>query len=352
MESVKIERLDHHGLVAGIIDELKLVEIIDRRLPSDDQETISAGEAVKAMVINGLGFCNRPLMLTPQFYQNLPMELLFRPGVKAEHFNRHKLGRTLDEIHAYGCDLLFSELALSACNQEGVDRRNNSLDSTSFSLSGRYEGGAEEQAIEITYGYSKDHRPDLKQAVQEMLVSQDGGVPLFMKSHDGNASDSVLFRQRAEALLEEFKSSDAPRYLIADSKLYSKKGAEFLSQLAFITRIPSSLKREQQATRAALAKPNDWVDLSPGYRYQPLELTHYGIEQRWLVIYSDGAYQRASETLANAEQRERQRLDKGLFHLQAQRFASREEAEKAVNALARTANYHLLQALEWVPHKR
>ncbi len=56
VESVKIERLDHHGLVAGIIDELKLVELIDRRLPSDDQETVSAGEAVKAMVINGLGF--------------------------------------------------------------------------------------------------------------------------------------------------------------------------------------------------------------------------------------------------------------------------------------------------------
>jgi hypothetical protein len=43
-----------------------------------------------------------------------------------------------------------------------------------------------------------------------------------------------------------------------------------------------------------LAKPNDRVELSPGYRYQRLELTHYGIEQRWLVIYSDGAYQRAS----------------------------------------------------------
>ncbi len=127
MESVKIERLDHHGLVAGIIDELKLVELIDGRLPSDEQETVSAGEAVKAMVINGLGFCNRPLMLTPQFYQNLPMELLFRPGVTAEHFNRHKLGRTLDEIQAYGCDLLFSELALSVCDQEGVDRRNFSI---------------------------------------------------------------------------------------------------------------------------------------------------------------------------------------------------------------------------------
>ena len=320
MSSLAIERLDHHGLVSGIIDDLKLVEIIDQRIPADEQSAVSAGEAVKAMIINGLGFCNKPLMLTPQFYDNLPMELLFRPGVEAEHFNRHKLGRTLDEIHTYGCDTLFSELALSA------------------SLTGAYEGQADEQAIAITYGHSKDHRPDLKQAVQEMLVSQDGGVPLFMKSHDGNASDSVIFRQRAEALLEEFKRSEGPRYLIADSKLYAKKGAEFLSRLRFITRVPSSLKLEQEVTQAALAKPEHWVELSPKYRYQRIEHTHYGIEQRWLVVYSDGAYQRAGEALARATDKERESLEKEAFHLQAQRFASREEAENALNALARTAN--------------
>ena len=96
MESIRVERLDHHGLVASIVDELKLTEIIDQRVASDEQSVVTVGEAVKAMILNGLGFSNRPLMLTPQFYQNLPIELLFRADVKAEHFNRHKLGRTLD----------------------------------------------------------------------------------------------------------------------------------------------------------------------------------------------------------------------------------------------------------------
>ena len=52
----------------------------DARIEADAQETVTAGEAVKAMIINGLGFSNRPLMLTPPFFENLPMELLFRPG--------------------------------------------------------------------------------------------------------------------------------------------------------------------------------------------------------------------------------------------------------------------------------
>jgi transposase len=95
----------------------------------------------------------------------------------------------------YGCDAVFSEMALSSCAQEGVDVRHNSLDSTSFSLTGTYDVADDEQAMQITYGHSKDHRPDLKQAVEELLVSQDGGIPLFMKIHDGNASDSRILRR-------------------------------------------------------------------------------------------------------------------------------------------------------------
>lgn len=56
MDSIKVERLDHHGIVAGIINELKIVEIIDAQIEADEQEEITTGEAIKAMIINGLGF--------------------------------------------------------------------------------------------------------------------------------------------------------------------------------------------------------------------------------------------------------------------------------------------------------
>ena len=68
-------------------------------------------------------------------------------------FNRFKLGRTLDEVHGYGCDLLFSELALAVCAQEGIAQRFYHLDTTSFSLSGDYVPESDEQAITITHGY-------------------------------------------------------------------------------------------------------------------------------------------------------------------------------------------------------
>ena len=141
-------------------------------------------------------------------------------------FNRFKLGRTLEEVNTYGSDLLFSEIALVVCHHEAIDQRFNHLDTTSFSLTGDYVPESDEQAITITHGYSKDHRPDLKQAVLELMVSQDGGVPLVSKTWDGNASDSQIFQDRAKALLSTFAQSPTPRYLIADSKPYSRHSAQ------------------------------------------------------------------------------------------------------------------------------
>jgi transposase len=177
------------------------------------------------MILNGLGFANRPVSLTPQFFANKPLDLLFREGLCAAMFNRFKLGRTLDEAYAYGCDLLFHELALAVCAQEGIDLRFHHLDTTSFALSGAYVPDSDEQAITITHGYSRDHRPDLKQVVLELMVSQDGGVPLVSKSWDGNTSDIAVFQERAQALMAAFQNAPSPRYLIADSKLYHEDNA-------------------------------------------------------------------------------------------------------------------------------
>jgi transposase len=110
MESVRVERLDHLGVIAEVMKDLGLIDMIDARLVPDKQEGLTPGEAIAGMILNGLGFANRPLSLTPQFFANTPLGLLFREGVHAEMFNRFKLGRTLDEVYTYGCDLLYTQV--------------------------------------------------------------------------------------------------------------------------------------------------------------------------------------------------------------------------------------------------
>ena len=78
MEDLKVERLDHLGIISGVIKELGIIEMIDNRIAPDDQEEITTGEAVAGMLLNGLGFSQRPPSLTPQFFANKPLERLFR----------------------------------------------------------------------------------------------------------------------------------------------------------------------------------------------------------------------------------------------------------------------------------
>lgn len=355
--NLKIKRLDHHGIVSGVIDDLRVVELIDQQLPQDEKQEITPGEAVKGMIMNGLGFSNRPLSLSPQFFTNLPLEHLFRTGVEASHFNRHKLGRTLDQCYDFGCESLFSLLAHQACEIEQVDTKFNSLDSTSYSLTGQYACDEEDTSdgdeipIQIKHGYSKDHRPDLKQVVQEMIVSQDGGIPLACKNWDGNASDTTIFKERAKALVEEFKATDAPKFCVADSKLYHQANAEFLSQLNFITLIPSTIKLERQHIDNAL-KQNDWINLDDNYRYVVVKVNHFDMAQRWLVVYSQAAQECAQKSVKRQVAKELSTLEKNLFHLQAQRFACETDALKALAELAKKQKYHHLTHTESIAHNQ
>jgi len=311
MEVTASKQLDHHGIVPGVIDDLGISKLIDERLPCDEQCRISQGQAIAAMIINCLGFTSKPLSLTPHFFKSKAMDVLFGQEIDPEAFNRHRLGRCLDAIADYGCDTLFTELAQHICKAEQVDQKFLSLDTSSHTVTGEYDQATDEHEITVTYGYSKARRPDLKQVVQELVVSQDGGIPLMSKSFDGNASDNKIFQSRCRGLLDQFKQADGPEYLIADSKLYCSSNAENLSQMPFITRIPGMLKPEQQTIQQAL-QATQWHKLDQENQYYECEIKHFNISQRWLVVYSDPAAKRARESLTRQVKMERDDLQKRL----------------------------------------
>jgi len=350
INNCSVERLDHFGVVAGVIKDLNIVGMIDERLGTYSGETLTAGEAVAGMIINGLGFSNRPVSLTPQFFENKPLSLLFREGVEAKDFNRFKLGRVLDRCHNYGTELLFSEISLNVCHQEEVNTQFNSLDTTSFTLSGDYVSESEEDTIEVKLGHSKDHRPDLKQVMLEMMVSHDGGIPLLGKSLDGNASDNVVFTERTKDLIEEFKGTETPRYLIADSKLYNEKNASNLKELPFITRVPNTIKLVGKTIEEALDVPNNWQFLDDDRKMQSFMIDHYGIEQRWHVVSSEMSQQRAEKKVNKRVKKEAKSIEKQLFHLQAKRFKCLGDAEAAVSELSKKWKNYQLKEYKIVEH--
>ncbi len=150
-------------------------------------------------------------------------------------------------------------------------------------------------------------------------------MPLMSQSWDGNASDTKIFQERAHALMATFKDSPVPRYLIADAKLYSEENAAHLKELGFITRIPGTLKLVIQVIGQAFTW-DTWQCLNAAMRYHAIELCHSGMAQRWLVVSSRVSFARVEARVNKECQREAEAIEKQLFHLQATRFETPDQA--------------------------
>lgn len=342
---MEIKKVDHLGIVAGVIKDLGIIETIDKLIGTDEQEIITTGEAIAGMIINGLGFASRSMSLTPQFFETKALDILLRKGVEAKHLNRFKLGRSLDKVYDYGCEKLFSSVAINVCRKEKIDISFVHGDTTTFSLDGEYDVDIDSQPVKIVRGYSKDKRPDLKQVVLELMCSQDGGIPLLSKTWNGNESDSCILRERVKNFFKVFKNEKKLRCFIADSKVYNKKNGSYLKQINFITRIPSTVKLENEFIDKAINGKNDWKKINEKNKTKVFFVSHYGIKQRWVVVYSQSAHNRASKSIKKNVDREKQAIKKVINQLRKQKFACKKDAMTALNNSTKKLFYHQIQGI-------
>jgi transposase len=132
ISEVKIKNLDHLGIVAGLIDEIRIVEIINSKLGIDPREKISAGTVVKAILINGLGFVSRPLYLFSQFFEDKGIEELLGEEIKTDYINDDKIGRVMDELYKHGLNDIFIEVVLSVIKKFKIETKYSHLEATSL----------------------------------------------------------------------------------------------------------------------------------------------------------------------------------------------------------------------------
>lgn len=327
------QTLDHLGLVAGMYDELGIGEVIDRAIPQDlDKRQVAVGQAVKAMVLNGLGFVNQRLYLVPQFFWDKPTERLVGEGIRPEHLNDDVLGRALDKLYASGVTELYGLIAPSAVQRLGLTVRFAQWDSTSFPVDGQYnsESGAEAGVIHLTRGYSRDHRADLNPVTLQLIVDRQGGLPLLMQPLDGNPEDKRSFRQTLQGYLGQLRTTYELDYLVADSALYTAETLPLLNATRWITRVPSTLKAAQAALRQA--DPDTMTRLDEQTRYHTLTTAYAGVSQRWLVVYSAAAHQRARKSVRRQCLKHTEAHTKAFATLSAQTFACAADAQKALAA--------------------
>ncbi len=299
-QSFETKRIDHLGIVAGICHEIGLIGAIDQAVGPSERK-VSCGAAVQAMVLNGLGFTSRALYLMPQYLHNKPVDLLVAPDLEAEEFNDDTLGRSLDQLFEAGVTEVFAEVAARALRVYGIEHHFYHLDSSSFHLHGQYS--AEEpqiEAIEITYGYSKEHRPDLKQVVVNLITGHRSQLPVWMEALSGNSSDKESFPKTVHAFYQQMKAEQTV-YFVVDSALYSAENLQGLGEVRWLTRVPETLAEAKRLL--AETDPDQMTELPDGYAYLEVPSEYAGIAQRWLQLAGSPSSCPSKASKANAPMR-------------------------------------------------
>jgi transposase len=323
--------LDHLGLVAGMYDELEIGEVIDQIIPQDhEKRKVSMGQAVKAMVLNGLGFVNKPLYLVPRFFVNKPVERLVGEGIRAEELNDDVLGRSLDTLYAVGVTELYTLISQHACLKLDLAANFGHMDSTSFHTDGVYnsETGAKDGVIHLTRGYSRDHRPDLNQVMLALIVESQTGIPLLMKPLSGNSSDKQAFAAIIVAHIDRLQVDYGIEYMVADSALDTKENLQrFGETIKWISRVPETIKEAKEAIDHV--EFDAMLPLDEIYKYAMLTSTYGEIAQRWMVVHSEAARRRAVKTVTRSLIKQSEQEMQAFHKLCRQEFACAPEAEQA-----------------------
>jgi transposase len=298
------------------------------------------------MVLNGLGFSNRQLYLVPQFFANKPVEHLLGPGITAEMLNDDCLGRTLDWLYAHDLTKLFAGIASRARRIFGIKAEQVHVDTTSFSVSGEYTNAAskakepaeaeesttpEAALIAITYGYSRDHRDDLKQWMLALATTHEGDVPLFLQPLDGNRSDQVSLLAAIQTIQAQLREAggEASVY-VADNGGYSESNMKQLNQagIKWVSRVSET----STEARTVLQEGSDaWQHSEDGTMHwfcREMELPQ-GTE-RWVIVRTQASEQRAQRSMQRQMSKAQASWQQKCWHLANRRFACEADARAAL----------------------
>jgi transposase len=238
-------------IINHVLDRLGLPGLLAGVLPAGDARQKLAPAAAIRVVVTNLVLGREPLYGLGEWAARYDPGLLGLTETEVDGINDDRVGRALEALFDADRASLLTAVVLRAVHEFAVDTTQLHNDSTSISVHGAYRaaggtvrGGKPTAAI--TFGHSKDHRPDLKQLVWILTVAADGAVPLAYRLADGNTSDDPTHIPTWDGLVAMLGRSDF--LYIADSKLCSRAAMGHIAGRGgrFITVLPRS--RAEDAT--------------------------------------------------------------------------------------------------------
>ena len=342
----------HLPLVRAIVDRLGILPAVEERCPRHPLNRVSDAQCVLALILNVL--CGRPALYRMEgWLERLDMELLFGEDAAADAFNDTRLAEALDHLDAAGTDTILADIVRAYLAEESQPRAFSAHhDTTSVTLFGAYEAESQPQPA---HGYSKDHRPDLKQLIYGLTLHGAVGMPLVSSVEAGNTSDPVAARDHLARLVEVLPEEHEVT-LVGDCKLVDARtiGRILRAGLHFVSLLPDTFNARKELIEEAWKERPDaesWPVLAekPGRRKADPHTEYRGwsfdrdfrtvledadgegpasIEQlRFLVVWSGALAQRFDAALDDKLDREASKLQTGVRRANKRGFLCERDAE-------------------------
>jgi len=281
--SLSTERLGPLPLINHFIERLKLEPLLARFGPAPHPRRRLPFE-------KGVGVLLRSVLVEREpIYRQHETISTFSPtafGLKrelVEHVSDDTIGRALDHLFDADRGALLTEVVVTAANEFGFSFDELHNDSTSIHLTGQYRAARGrklrgKRAPFVTYGYSKDHRPDLKQLLFILTTSVEG-VPVQFRCEAGNKNDSRTHEETSDALGRAAGRTDF--LYVADSKLCNADAMEHIDRRGgrFVTVLPRTRSEDKDFREWIQTNEPSWEIV----RDRPHPRRQGGPRDRWWV---------------------------------------------------------------------
>lgn len=327
----------YHPLLGHLMWQMGLPETINDMTGAAEHDTlVDLGTATAAMIQHILG--DEPIRLyrLEDFFgrQAIPLILPWQPELPPSAFNDDMAGRALDALHAAGPQKVFSALARRVIELYALDVQLLHADTTSRSFYGVYAEAGDDAVLQITHGYSKDQRPDLKQILFGVGVTREG-IPVLGDVLSGNRSDMKTLGKWARQVRQQLgQEGDSFLVYVADSAVVTEENLPLLRSclLNVISRLPHRFALAEELIDQALGA-NQWAEIgylsewaTAEYAVWETEAELAGAVYRFLVVRSSSLDQRRLKALDRAVSQERNELEKALKKVQ-QDFVCQPDAQ-------------------------
>ncbi len=353
-----IESFDvtHLPIIRTYLEKLDIVNIINRAL--NTQMQYNPGRIVIGLVQDTLSG-RTPLYRVEEFFEHQDIELVIGEDLPSTAFNDDNIGRVLDRIFNYGTQKLFSEICLEAIKQFKINTNQLHSDTTSVNVWGKYLKSPNDKAINLTYGYSKDHRPDLKQFIFSLICAEKN-IPIYCKAEDGNASDKTINKNiilKIAGYMAKYRVNIDNFIFIGDSALITSENLEIMGglnqeeKIEFISRMPETFNECTNLIKDA-ARSESWEDIGilslkkstqnrPSAFYKSYESIVTINEEiyRAIVIHSNFYDNRKQKKIDRELEQDEIKLKKVCKELKKLEFYNKKDAEAIVKK-QKPGRYH------------